>query len=372
MQATLPRLKRRRLHANAERAGSSVAQGRPSLIPTARLSTPDCMLSPVSHLRALTHDLEDGVKRKRAAQYLRETREGHLRQRRLYLVLDLDETLVHSLRSSVRQISDGAEQGGAEIVQQAIAQLKAQQAQTSQSTPEESEAAQALEVESDEEWGEEEQEDEGDAFLLDSEASGEEAQPIGQLQSSTFISSPLSSPSLNPPPQSSLSSEVQGTREAPSSSEEDRQRDHVTLRVQNVEFEMILRPVRCRARVVHQCSPFLYFLALFDLLRGETSHFLMPQGVHEFLREMSTLFAIHLYTMGSREYVQQALHHLDPTHTIFKPGQVIKCTAKLAAVFRLKCLSYPKSHPCAITFIPCISTSSLRASIPLLMRPVCA
>ncbi|KAL3905540.1 MAG: hypothetical protein SGPRY_010875 [Prymnesium sp.] len=292
MQATLPRLKRRRLHANVERAGSSVTQGRPSLGPTARLSTPDCMLSPVSHLRALTHDLEDGVKRKRAAQYLRETREGHLRQRRLYLVLDLDETLVHSLRSSVRQISDGAEQGGAEIVQQAIAQLKAQQAQTSQSTPEESEAAQALEVESDEEWGEEEQEDEGDAFLLDSEASGEEAQPIGQLQSSTFISSPLSSPSVNPPPQSSLSSEVEGTREVPSSSEEDRQRECVTLRVQNVEFEMILRP-----------------------------------GVHEFLREMSTLFAIHLYTMGSREYVQQALHHLDPTHTIFKPGQVIKVLA---------------------------------------------
>ena len=32
---------------------------------------------------------------------------------------------------------------------------------------------------------------------------------------------------------------------------------------------------------------------------------LLPQGVHEFLREMSSLFAIYLYTMGSREYVQQ-------------------------------------------------------------------
>ena len=58
----------------------------------------------------------------------------------------------------------------------------------------------------------------------------------------------------------------------------------VTLQVQNVEFEMKLRP-----------------------------------GVHAFLREMSTLFCVHLYTMGSREYVQQALHHLDPNHEIFKP-----------------------------------------------------
>ena len=70
-----------------------------------RLTTPDCMSSPVSHLRDLTRDLEeDGAKRRRAAQYLREWREGHLQERRLYLVLDLDETLVHSLRASVRQI----------------------------------------------------------------------------------------------------------------------------------------------------------------------------------------------------------------------------------------------------------------------------
>merc|ERR550514_492424 len=70
-----------------------------------RLTTPDCMSSPVSHLRDLTRDLEeDSAKRHRAAQYLREWREGHLQERRLYLVLDLDETLVHSLRASVRQI----------------------------------------------------------------------------------------------------------------------------------------------------------------------------------------------------------------------------------------------------------------------------
>ena len=70
-----------------------------------RLTTPDCMSSPVSHLRDLTRDLEeDGAKRRRAAQYLRESRLAHLQQRRLVLVLDLDETLVHSLRGSVRQI----------------------------------------------------------------------------------------------------------------------------------------------------------------------------------------------------------------------------------------------------------------------------
>ena len=44
----------------------------------------------------------------------------------------------------------------------------------------------------------------------------------------------------------------------------------VTLRVQNVEFEMRLRP-----------------------------------GVHEFLRQMADLFCVHLYTMGSRECVHQ-------------------------------------------------------------------
>ena len=49
-------------------------EGRP--LPLRRLTTPDCMSSPVSHLRDLTRDLEeDGAKRRRAAQYLRETRE---------------------------------------------------------------------------------------------------------------------------------------------------------------------------------------------------------------------------------------------------------------------------------------------------------
>ena len=49
----------------------------------------------------------NGAKRRRAAQYLRESRLAHLQQRRLVLVLDLDETLVHSLRGSVRQIGKG-------------------------------------------------------------------------------------------------------------------------------------------------------------------------------------------------------------------------------------------------------------------------
>ena len=69
-----------------------------------RFSTPDCMSSPVSYLRDMTHGLEEGVRRERAAQFLLESRLAHLQQRRLYLVLDLDETLVHSLRSSVRQV----------------------------------------------------------------------------------------------------------------------------------------------------------------------------------------------------------------------------------------------------------------------------
>ena len=65
-----------------------------------RFSTPDCMSSPVSYLRDMTHGLEEGVRRERAVQFLLESRLAHLQQRRLYLVLDLDETLVHSLRSS--------------------------------------------------------------------------------------------------------------------------------------------------------------------------------------------------------------------------------------------------------------------------------
>jgi hypothetical protein len=42
----------------------------------------------------------------------------------------------------------------------------------------------------------------------------------------------------------------------------------------------------------------------------------LKPGVLDFLAEMSELFCVHLYTMGSREYVHQALHHVD----IFKPG----------------------------------------------------
>jgi len=85
--------------------------------PVHRLSTPECVSSPVSHLRNLTKDLDEGARRERAAQYLRETREAHLQQRRLYLVLDLDETLVHALRQTVRPVQPlrpnaSAENGG--------------------------------------------------------------------------------------------------------------------------------------------------------------------------------------------------------------------------------------------------------------------
>ena len=165
-------------------------------LPALPVTTPECMSSPVTLLRELTADLEEDRKRPRAAQYLKESRESNLEQRRLYLVLDLDETLVHSVRGSVRQVPSDAS----------------------------------------------------------STAEGSSRGGGGSAQA----------PSL-PPAQ-----------------------DEVTLTVQNVEFEMLLRP-----------------------------------GVHAFLREMSSLFCVHLYTMGSREYVQQALHHLDPSHEIFKPGQVL-------------------------------------------------
>ena len=181
-----------------------------------RLSTPECVSSPVSHLRNLTKDLDEGARRERAAQYLRETREQHLQQRRLYLVLDLDETLVHSLRQTVRPLHGP----GSRPPQQ-----RQQQAGNGETGGDDEAGAE----------GEEEAE----------EAEGAQG-PLPE------------------------GAEAQ-----------------VTLTVQNVQFEMQLRP-----------------------------------GVLDFLAEMSELFCVHLYTMGSREYVHQALHHLDPDHSIFKPGQV--------------------------------------------------
>ena len=101
---------KRPLEVSIPRHGSPRASDGPPAL--RRLTTPDCMSSPVSYLRDLTRDLEeDGAKRRRAAQYLRESREAHLQQRRLYLVLDLDETLVHSLRASVRQIGSSRPAG---------------------------------------------------------------------------------------------------------------------------------------------------------------------------------------------------------------------------------------------------------------------
>jgi hypothetical protein len=184
--------------------------------PVTRLSTPECVSSPVSHLRNLTKDLDEGARRERAAQYLRETREQHLQQRRLYLVLDLDETLVHSLRQTVRPLHGPGSRPPRQRQQHAG----------------------NGEAGGEEEAGAEGEEEAGEAV-------GAEA-PLPE------------------------GAEAQ-----------------VTLTVQNVQFEMQLRP-----------------------------------GVLDFLAEMSELFCVHLYTMGSREYVHQALHHLDPDHSIFKPGQV--------------------------------------------------
>ena len=202
------------LPAGARKRKLEVTSGGPP--PVTRLSTPECVSSPVSHLRNLTKDLDEGARRERAAQYLRETREQHLQQRRLYLVLDLDETLVHSLRQTVRPLHGP----GSRPPQQ-----RQQQAGNGETGGDDEAGAE----------GEEEAE----------EAEGAEG-PLPE------------------------GAEAQ-----------------VTLTVQNVQFEMQLRP-----------------------------------GVLDFLAEMSELFCVHLYTMGSREYVHQALHHLDPDHSIFKPGQV--------------------------------------------------
>ena len=71
-----------------------------------RFSTPDCMSSPVSYLRDMTHGLEEGVRRERAAQFLLESRLAHLQQRRLYLVLDLPADFTASeLKSRYRRAS---------------------------------------------------------------------------------------------------------------------------------------------------------------------------------------------------------------------------------------------------------------------------
>ena len=249
--------KRARLQVSVEAAGSTEDGAPPSV---RRLSTPDCMSSPVSHLRALTHDLEEGAKRRRAAQYLRESREAHLRQRRLYLVLDLDETLVHSLRASVRQVSAPSESAPASL--QAAAQLKAQQMQEEAARSDggaassddraaskgggngaasepTAEAATSELVGADEE--DEEDEVESDSSADDGEtagaADGGNRPHIGQLPTGGALGG----------------SGAAAPQWATAGAEEGRLPEGlVTLRVQNVEFEMMLRPVRaapgCRRR----------------------------------------------------------------------------------------------------------------------------
>ena len=243
-----------------------------------RLTTPDCMSSPVSHLRDLTRDLEeDGAKRRRAAQYLRESRLAHLQQRRLVLVLDLDETLVHSLRGSVRQIGAAACAPAAEA-----------------------EAADGGEEDDDDEGDDEGADENGAANRLAPRTMAAAPARARTLPAASAAAAPSSIGPLPAGGGSSSSAANSGAAAADvdngaagdgdngDDDGEEGDESEVTLQVQNVEFEMKLRP-----------------------------------GVHAFLREMSALFCVHLYTMGSREYVQQALHHLDPNHEIFKPGQVL-------------------------------------------------
>ena len=256
-----------------------------------RLSTPDCMSSPVSHLRALTHDLDEGAKRRRAAQYLRETREAHLRQRRLYLVLDLDETLVHSMRSSIRQVGtstaveqshtqgeetrpatagrsghstdrpgddrddeqpegnsersprDGghgegrdecSREGGASGEREGVAQAEEEGVDAERKSfdeeeeeEEEEEEGEGEEEEEEEEEGDDDDDDDNDADVsMRNGGSGSNSGPhIGHL-----ASSPLGGTA--PPVWAKSTGGEAGLPEG-----------FVTLRVQNVEFEMMLRPV---------------------------------------------------------------------------------------------------------------------------------
>ena len=330
-----------------------------------RLTTPDCMSSPVSHLRYLTRDMPDGAKRRRAAQYVRESREQHLQHQRLYLVLDLDETLVHSLRASVRQVGTPAA--------------------AVQGEEEEGDGEGEGEDEEDEE-DEEGSEDDVDSYYNRTE---QRRRPVGMAAAQEMVervaaaaaaaatataavratvrsglasrelaasmasdSSPMRSnsrsssdetgsvslptsslPAIGPLPSDGAvsSTAAAGGAAQPSSppsvvSDDDVDGREVTLQVQNVEFEMKLRP-----------------------------------GVHAFLREMSALFSVHLYTMGSREYVQQALHYLDPQNEIFKPGQ-----ARLIAPLALLAL-LARPVPQRVTFLahrqadaPCFASPTAR------------
>ncbi len=220
-----------------------------------RLRTPDCMSSPVSHLRNLTRNMGDDHRRLHALKYLKEAREGDLQQRKLMLVLDLDETLVHSHRSTVRV--NGAA-GPFPKVRSDLA------------VPADDPVVPAVDgIVSDDD-------DEPDSPNSSSDAAEGEPPPL--LPSGLLPDAGGERGGTAPPQLADAAAAAAALRWQRS----------VTLRVQSVEFEMELRP-----------------------------------GVQAFLTEMSQLFSMHLYTMGSREYVQQALHFLDPTHEVFKPGHVL-------------------------------------------------
>ena len=259
-----------------------------------RLTTPDCMSSPVSHLRDLTRDLEDGAKRRRAAQYLRETREEHLQQRRLYLVLDLDETLVHSLRASVRQVGSGGgghgRRGGAAAAAAGGGGAGGDGSNGKQATVSGGGGATPSARDADS------QRDERAAAA----AAATAAPAIGPMPVATGarphrMRSNSSYGSVSEE-LARLDSAADATDEAAAgasgaaSAEPDvgvhGDPEEVTLQVQNVEFEMKLRP-----------------------------------GVHQFLREMAQLFCVHLYTMGSREYVQQVRPRPPSAHAPRPPAR---------------------------------------------------
>ena len=274
--------------------------------PMRGLRTPDCMSSPVSHLRDLTRDMQEEAKRRHAVRYLRESREAHLQQRRLYLVLDLDETLVHSLRSSVRQINEPLPAQHDAAAGPAAASSRSGDGGSGDGAGASSGAG-ASGAGAGAGGGDDEGAQAEEDVRWDSEDSGEEWAEDGQATRAATAAQVMRGPHGGP--MLGATSPLVGTTQeggdaitgggiGPSlgpgvrplgtacTRAPDAEHGRVTLTVQSLQFEMVLRP-----------------------------------GVHAFLREMSELFCVFLYTMGSRDYVQQALHHLDPQHEIFRPGQ---------------------------------------------------
>ena len=224
-----------------------------------------------------------------------------MQQRRLYLVLDLDETLVHSLRTSVRQISTSLQGAG-----------QGEEAAAADGDDDDDDDG---DLDHDGESGDEDEQLDGTAEDDESahqpgtaaaaaaatavaakaatsrtQSQADDVRSTSSDECSLPVSLPSSLPSAIGPlldggvaasrdssagasvlgsPAASVAGSAAASVDGGSSSQPDDafalgDGQEVTLQVQNVEFEMKLRP-----------------------------------GVHAFLREMSHLFCIHLYTMGS-------------------------------------------------------------------------